>query len=243
MIRYPQIYEILIECEILSNTPTARANSSDLIDSLFCYKSINSKQKKPEAKRINRPLLKTVMANDYDHYDLKSLLLNRTSTRKPSGKLNSHSLGKLLDLIFREKHSKAGVYSRLYPSAGCIYEVYPIIQVSTNEFEGLKKGIYSYQFGSNEPFKLISTKINSSPDLFFECPNICISLIADLEISKDSYGPLALKLAYLNAGVLLTYFYIFSAALGINGCAYGIENIKRPTIKKTEQDVGGFCLF
>lgn len=176
--------------------------------------------------------------SDIRSLDLGRALFERKSRRESTAPMKKETVEKLLQLVFSELPEKR----RLYLSAGAMYEIFPIIQIHSAEFSGLKQGTYHYN-QTDGHFKLISTDASSHFAQHGLNPQVSISLISTIEIPHEKYGPLGLKLSLMNAGVILAYLSIFASALELNSCAFGKNCLSLNVLEKGQKELAAFCLF
>lgn len=240
----PFLCSLVQEAQLLTCENISQHNVNSLMDD-FIYKRMHSGHE----HTYNPTTLQEMIMRQSDHfrrrilkkeelaeYDMVSALIDRSSSRTSSPELTQQSIKLLISLVF----SNTAPGKKLYPAAGAIYEIYPLIHIY-DESVGLKSGTYEFA-GENEELVFLGQN-EIPPNTEQRNPKCCISLIADPQLSRFKYGPLSLKLSMLNAGVLLTYFYLFSGALRLNGCAYGQKSTKDALLCKEHKDLAGFCLY
>lgn len=240
----PFLCSLVQEAQLLTCENSSQHNVNSLMDD-FIYKRMHSGSEhaynpttlqEMMMRQSDRFRRKTLKKEELINYDIVSALIDRSSSRTRSLELTLQSIKLLISLVF----SNTGPDKKIYPAAGAIYEIYPIVHIY-DESIGLKSGTYEFKGESEELFFLGHHEIHPSSEQ--SNPKCCISLIADPQLSRFKYGSLSLKLSMLNAGVLLTYFYLFSGALGLNGCAYGQKSTKDSLLCNEHKDLAGFCLY
>lgn len=240
-----------LENELLSNEIIVQEDSSGAIDRLFMRKTnynnlkIGEKNFSSITKSIRmKAETKLISEENFNKLNLQNAIVNRSSQRFAGEKVTIEGLLELLLLVFSDLQLNIDrtFYKKIYPSAGSLNVIKPIVQILSDEVDGIRKGVYYYD---GQLCKLLPCDFTyqSLNDVIAENPKVCISLVAELEITEKKYGPYSLKLAILDAGVILSYLYIFSKALNLNSSAYGLDTLHDSFLKNKKKEVASFCLY
>lgn len=240
-------HNLVQSSELFSLEPLAENNSSVLLDEAFYTKTHEDNDHLFSDETLIKLMAeyprvcsgKILQLTDLRQLNLADAIYNRASLRSPSPALNLKTLTELLELVFADTEMRR----KLYPSAGGIYEIYPVVYLYDDSV-GLPKGAYRYKGGQENPFAPLGNigLAPSNQDQRFTA-RCCISLIAEPKVIGYKYGPLSFKLSLLNAGVMISYLSIFSSALGLHGCAYGSKSTRVGQLPRGHKDLAGFHLF
>ena len=161
---------------------------------------------------------------------LQDVLCERKSTREYSKK--HLTLEQVSSLLFwsaglLKNNDVKHVSERPHPSGGAKYplELYILIL----NVDGLKRGVYHYNIGSNTLEHLYMVDIKTTLNCFEECDSfslksgivILFSFIKTRNMEK--YGALAYKLSFLEGGCVAQNMYLLSTALGLGCCGMGMS--------------------
>lgn len=246
ILREDRFFSNLVEeSNLLTSQNKAMEDDYSLMDEVFHFKTHEMNNHKYDTVKLLELMKATpsslsgkkIKITDLQELNLTEAIFERSSKRTPSAHLNMHSLISLLELIFSETQN----HKRIYPSAGAIYNIYPIVHIYDQSI-GLPEGTYKYIGGqtSLEPMGPLGHPPYQTQEF---SPRCCISLISDPTLSLFKYGPLSFKLSILNAGALLPYLYIFSSALKLHGCAWGAQTTREKLLPGHHKDLASFCLY
>lgn len=241
------IVDICLKSKLLTQCIPNQPDNSSVLDELFYLKTHDTSTNELDylesvrsiARNQHHALIsvKRYNINDYLDLDFSSAVLNRSTSYKPSSNLSAENIKRLIDNIFALKPNG----KKLFPSAGAIYEIYPLIHFYDSSL-GYEVGTYKYE-GNSDKF-IFKGHHYKEPYVEDDCrPRCGISLIYSPNVSRKKYKSLALKLNILNAGVILSYFYIFSSALGLNGSANGSTNTQDNALEPEHKDLVSFYLY
>lgn len=156
--------------------------------------------------------------------DLYNSFINRRSIREDQKKnLNLDDLKNCLAHLFQniKDESYPRGFRRPYPSGGGFYETEAFL-VLPDSLDG-DGGLYRF---NNEDckFEILEKGAHFSNEIMnTKTDKASILLVCNLDYLRNKYEDISLKIAYQNAGVILSYLYIILGASKIFGYPKGIE--------------------
>jgi hypothetical protein len=184
---------------------------------LFFFEQIKSTELKKKEKANLDHLFKDL--------DFNLAMTQRRSSYETARTLTKERLIHLLQLVFPSSGAP------IYPSAGGVYELYPLLengsyQLNKENLQIIKKHPTDFQLFKEQKIRMI------------------IFIISDYIKLKIKYQDLSLKLTYQNSGVVLSYIYLTATTLGMRCTAYGGSAARRIIdLPRDHFEVGCFCIF